>query len=111
MRGNLAAALAVVAMLAALVGAVYAVVRLRARRGIATATQRAQKKRAPEGARSRTYRTATDYTKMNGLAFNPVKELSVLSKSESPVELSESVEVLASTRSAEPPADVTTPAT
>src|SRR4051794_33143824 len=41
MRGNLGAALALLAMLAALVGAVYAVVRLRARRGIATATQRA----------------------------------------------------------------------
>jgi two-component system LytT family sensor kinase len=41
MRGNLSAALAVVALLAALVGAVYAVVRLRARRGIATAAQRA----------------------------------------------------------------------
>jgi two-component system LytT family sensor kinase len=41
MRGNVAAALALVGMLAALVGAVYAVVRLRARRGIATATQRA----------------------------------------------------------------------
>jgi two-component system LytT family sensor kinase len=40
-RGNLAAALAVLAMLVALVGAVYAVVRLRGRRGIATATQRA----------------------------------------------------------------------
>jgi two-component system LytT family sensor kinase len=40
-RANLSAALAVVALLAALVGAVYAVVRLRARRGIATATQRA----------------------------------------------------------------------
>jgi two-component system LytT family sensor kinase len=38
---NLSAALAVLALLAALVGAVYAVVRLRARRGIATATQRA----------------------------------------------------------------------
>ncbi|MCW2689096.1 MAG: sensor histidine kinase, partial [Mycobacterium sp.] len=39
--GNLAAALAVIVLLAALVGAVFAVVRLRARRGIATATQRA----------------------------------------------------------------------
>jgi two-component system, LytTR family, sensor kinase len=40
-RGNLGAALAVLAMVAAFVGAVYAVVRLRARRGIATAGQRA----------------------------------------------------------------------
>jgi two-component system LytT family sensor kinase len=41
MGGNLAAALAAVVLLAALVGAVFAVLRLRARRGIATATQRA----------------------------------------------------------------------
>ena len=41
MGGNLAAAAAVLVLLAALVGAVFAVVRLRARRGIATATQRA----------------------------------------------------------------------
>jgi two-component system, LytTR family, sensor kinase len=40
-RGNLSAAVAVIALLAALVGAVFAVVRLRARRGIATALQRA----------------------------------------------------------------------
>jgi two-component system LytT family sensor kinase len=40
-RANLSAALAVLALLAALVGAVYAVLRLRARPGIATATQRA----------------------------------------------------------------------
>jgi two-component system LytT family sensor kinase len=40
-RGNLSAAFAVLALLAALVGAVYAVLRLRARHGIATATQRA----------------------------------------------------------------------
>jgi two-component system LytT family sensor kinase len=40
-RSNLSAALAVVALLAALAGAVYAVVHLRARRGIATAAQRA----------------------------------------------------------------------
>src|SRR6266508_2583611 len=40
-RGNLSAAAAVIALLAALVGAVYAGVRLRARRGIATALQRA----------------------------------------------------------------------
>jgi two-component system, LytTR family, sensor kinase len=39
--GNLAAAAAVLVLLAALVGAVFAVLRLRARRGIATATQRA----------------------------------------------------------------------
>jgi two-component system LytT family sensor kinase len=38
---NFSAALAVFALVAALAGAVYAVVRLRARRGIATATQRA----------------------------------------------------------------------
>ena len=41
MRANLSAALAVAAVLAALATAVYAVVRLRARRGIATAVQRA----------------------------------------------------------------------
>ena len=41
MGDNLAAALAVLVLLAALVGAVFAVLRLRARRGIATATQRA----------------------------------------------------------------------
>jgi two-component system, LytTR family, sensor kinase len=41
MRGNVGAALAVVALLAALGAAVYAVVRLRARRAIATANQRA----------------------------------------------------------------------
>ncbi len=41
MGGNVAAAAALLALLAALVGAVFAVVRLRARRGIATATQRA----------------------------------------------------------------------
>jgi two-component system, LytTR family, sensor kinase len=41
MAGNLAAAAALLVLLAALVGAVFAVVRLRARRGIATATQRA----------------------------------------------------------------------
>jgi len=40
-RGNVSAAFAVVALLAALVVAVYAVVRLRNRRGIATAAQRA----------------------------------------------------------------------
>jgi two-component system LytT family sensor kinase len=40
-RGNLSAAFAVLALLAALVGAVYAVLRLRARPGIATAAQRA----------------------------------------------------------------------
>jgi two-component system LytT family sensor kinase len=40
-RANLSAAVAVAALLAALIGAVYAVVRLRARRGIATAAQRA----------------------------------------------------------------------
>jgi two-component system LytT family sensor kinase len=40
-RGNLSAALAVVALLAAFAGAVYGVVRLRGRRGIATAVQRA----------------------------------------------------------------------
>jgi two-component system LytT family sensor kinase len=40
-RGNLSAALAVLALLVALGAAVYAVARLRARRGIATATQRA----------------------------------------------------------------------
>jgi two-component system LytT family sensor kinase len=40
-RANLSAALAVVALLAALAGAVYAVVHLRHRRGIATAAQRA----------------------------------------------------------------------
>jgi two-component system LytT family sensor kinase len=39
--GNFSATVAVVALLAALVGAVYAVVRLRSRRGIATAAQRA----------------------------------------------------------------------
>jgi len=39
--GNLSAALAVLAMVSALAGAVYAVVRLRGRRVIATATQRA----------------------------------------------------------------------
>ncbi len=41
MQGNLPAALAVLVVLAALAAAVYGVVRLRARRGIATATQRA----------------------------------------------------------------------
>src|SRR3954468_16432856 len=41
MTANLLAALSVVALVAALVGTVYAVVRLRARPGIATATQRA----------------------------------------------------------------------
>ncbi|MGC9667107.1 sensor histidine kinase [Planosporangium sp. 12N6] len=41
MRANLSAASAVLALLAALAGAVYAVLRLRARPGIATATQRA----------------------------------------------------------------------
>jgi two-component system, LytTR family, sensor kinase len=41
MTANLSAALAVLALLAALGAAVYGVVRLRARRGIATATQRA----------------------------------------------------------------------
>lgn len=41
MRANLGAALAVVVLLAALAAAVYGVVRLRARRGIATAMQRA----------------------------------------------------------------------
>jgi two-component system LytT family sensor kinase len=40
-KGNLSAAVAVLALLAALVGAVYAVLRVRARPGIATATQRA----------------------------------------------------------------------
>jgi two-component system LytT family sensor kinase len=40
-RANLSAALAVLALLAALVGAVWAVLRLRARPGIATAAQRA----------------------------------------------------------------------
>jgi two-component system LytT family sensor kinase len=40
-RGNLSAALAVLALLVALGATVYAVARLRARRGIATATQRA----------------------------------------------------------------------
>jgi two-component system LytT family sensor kinase len=40
-RANLSSALAVLALLAALVGAVYAVLRVRARPGIATATQRA----------------------------------------------------------------------
>jgi two-component system LytT family sensor kinase len=40
-RANLSAAAAVVALLAALVGAVYAVLRIRARAGIATAGQRA----------------------------------------------------------------------
>jgi two-component system LytT family sensor kinase len=40
-RANLSAAVAVLAMVAALVGAVYGVIRLRARRGIATAAQRA----------------------------------------------------------------------
>jgi two-component system LytT family sensor kinase len=40
-RGNLSAAIAVLVLLAALGAAVYGVVRLRARRGIATATQRA----------------------------------------------------------------------
>jgi two-component system, LytTR family, sensor kinase len=40
-RGNLSAAVAVLVLLGALVGAVFAVVRLRARRGIATAAQRA----------------------------------------------------------------------
>jgi two-component system LytT family sensor kinase len=39
--GNVAAAIAVAVVLVALAGAVFAVVRLRARRGIATATQRA----------------------------------------------------------------------
>jgi two-component system, LytTR family, sensor kinase len=41
MTANLSAALAVLALLAALAAAVYGVIRLRARRGIATATQRA----------------------------------------------------------------------
>ncbi|GIF46886.1 two-component system LytT family sensor kinase [Asanoa ferruginea] len=41
MSPDLSAAVAVLALVSALVGAVYAVVRLRARRGIATATQRA----------------------------------------------------------------------
>src|SRR3954467_15877387 len=41
MRANLLAALSVVALVAALVGALYAVVRLRSRTGIATAAQRA----------------------------------------------------------------------
>ncbi len=41
MRGNLEAGIAVVALLAALGAAVFAVVRLRARRAVATATQRA----------------------------------------------------------------------
>ena len=41
MRANLSAALAVLALLAALGAAVYGVARLRARRGIATAAQRA----------------------------------------------------------------------
>jgi two-component system LytT family sensor kinase len=40
-RGNVAAAVALVVLLAALAAAVYGVIRLRARRGIATATQRA----------------------------------------------------------------------
>jgi two-component system, LytTR family, sensor kinase len=40
-RANLSAAVAVIALLAALAGAVYAVVHLRRRRGIATAAQRA----------------------------------------------------------------------
>jgi two-component system LytT family sensor kinase len=40
-RANLSAVIAVVVLLAALVGAVYAVARLRARRGIATAAQKA----------------------------------------------------------------------
>jgi two-component system LytT family sensor kinase len=40
-RANLSAAVAVLVLLAALGAAVYGVVRLRARRGIATATQRA----------------------------------------------------------------------
>jgi two-component system LytT family sensor kinase len=40
-RANLSATIAVLVLLAALAGAVYAVVRLRGRRGIATATQRA----------------------------------------------------------------------
>jgi two-component system LytT family sensor kinase len=41
MSADLSAAVAVLALVSALAGAVYAVVRLRARRGIATATQRA----------------------------------------------------------------------
>jgi len=46
-----------------------------------------------------------------GLTFRPVKDVSELPNRPSPESVSEFVEVLASTRSAEPPADVTTPAT